>query len=401
MSDRTGDRMTHRLYYTDAYRTEFTATVVGRDADGTRVYLDESVFYPTSGGQLHDLGTLAEIAVVDVIDEEDRVAHVLAAPIGADAIDRQISGKIDWTRRYDHMQQHTGQHLLSAVFEDLFGARTVSVHFGADYSTLDLDAEFVTRDQLVKAEARSNAIVAEARRVTITFEDAATATGLRKPSDRPGQLRIVNIDSLDRSACGGTHVRSTAEIGAVLLRSVERIRKATRVEFVCGQRAIRRARRDYESLGRIAGSLSSSIDEAPSIVTTQSDRVKELDGTRRKLEKELATYRMRERYAAASADADGVRRVVIRDAASIDELRTLAQAALDLPKVVVIGVLTSPPSVLVAASEDSGVEAGKLLKEQLTAVGGKGGGSPRMAQGSVPAGELDRLVTALTANGGS
>ena len=393
--------MTHRLYYTDAYRAEFTATVVARDADGTRVYLDASAFYPTSGGQPHDLGTLGEIPIVDVIDEEDRVAHVLASPLESAMIDSPIAGRIDWARRYDHMQQHTGQHLLSAVFEDLFGARTVSVHFGADYSTLDLDAELITRDQLVKAEARANAVVAEARPVMVTFEDSATATGLRKPSDRPGLLRIVTIDALDRSACGGTHVRSTAEIGAVLLRSVERIRKATRVEFVCGQRAIRRARRDYESLGRIAGSLSSSIDEAPSIVTTQSDRVKELDGTRRKLEKELATYRIRERYDASSADATGVRRVVIRDAASIDELRTLAQAALDLPKVVVIGVLTSPPSVLVAASEDSGVEAGKLLKEQLTAVGGKGGGSPRMAQGSVPAGELDRLVTALTANGGS
>jgi alanyl-tRNA synthetase len=388
--------MTHRLYYTDAYRTEFTATIVERGADGTRVYLDESVFYPTSGGQLHDLGTLGEIAVVDVVDEEDRVAHVLASPIGANAIDRPISGRIDWARRYDHMQQHTGQHLLSAVFEDLFGARTVSVHFGEEYSTLDLDAEFVTRDQLVKAESRANAIVAEARPVTITFEDAATATGLRKPSDRPGELRIVTIDALDRSACGGTHVRSTAEIGAVLVRSVEKVRKATRVEFVCGPRAIRRARRDYESLGRVAASLTSSIDEAASVVGAQSERLKELDGTRRKLEKELASFRARERYDGATPDASGARTIVVRDATSIDELRTLAQAALALPKVVLIGALKSPASVLVATSEDSGVDAGKVLKEKLAAVGGRGGGSPRMAQGSVPdALALERVVSEL------
>ena len=379
-----GDRMTNRLYYTDAYRTEFTATVVDRDAEGTRVYLDESAFYPTSGGQLHDLGTLGEIDVVDVIDEEDRVVHVLASPIGADAIDRLISGRIDWTRRYDHMQQHTGQHLLSAVFEDLCGARTVSVHFGAEYSTLDLDAELVSRDQLMKVEARANAIVSEARPVMVAFEDAATATGLRKPSDRPGLLRIVTIDELDRSACGGTHVRSTAEIGAVLLRSVEKVRKGTRIEFVCGQRAIRRARRDYESLGRIAASLTSSIDEAASVVGAQSEKLKELDGTRRKLEKELASFRVRERYDAATPGASGVRTIVVRDATSIDELRTLAQAALSLPKVVVVGALTSPASVLIAASEDSGVDAGKALKEKLAAVGGRGGGSPRMAQGSVP-----------------
>jgi alanyl-tRNA synthetase len=391
-----GDRMTHRLYYTDAYRTEFTATVVDRDAEGKRVYLDESAFYPTSGGQLHDLGTLGKIDVVDVIDEEDRVAHVLASPIGADAIGRAISGRIDWTRRYDHMQQHTGQHLLSAVFDDLFGARTVSVHFGAEYSTLDLDAELITRDQLIKAESRANAIVSEARPVTVAFEDAATATGLRKPSDRPGQLRIVTIDALDRSACGGTHVRSTAEIGAVLLRSVEKIRKATRVEFVCGQRAIRRARRDYESLGRIAASLTSSIDEAASVVGAQSEKLKDLDGTRRKLEKELASFRVRERYEAATPDASGVRRIVVRDATSIDELRTLAQAALALSKVIVVGALTSPASVLIVASEDSGVDAGKALKEKLAAVGGRGGGSPRMAQGSVPdLVALERVVEEL------
>lgn len=388
--------MTNRLYYTDAYRTEFTATVVDRDAEGTRVYLDESAFYPTSGGQLHDLGRLGNIDVVDVIDEEDRVAHVLASPIGADAIDRPISGRIDWMRRYDHMQQHTGQHLLSAVFDDLFGARTVSVHFGAEYSTLDLDAELVTRDQLMKVESRANTIVSEARPVTVAFEDAATATGLRKPSDRPGLLRIVTIDALDRSACGGTHVRSTAEIGAVLLRSVEKIRKATRIEFVCGQRAIRRARRDYESLGRIAASLTSSIEEAASVVGAQSERLKELDGTRRKLEKELAAFRVRERYEAATPGPSGVRTIVVRDATSIDELRTVAQAALALPKVVVVGALTSPVSVLIAASEDSGVDAGKALKEKLAAVGGRGGGSPRLAQGSVPdLVALERVVEEL------
>jgi alanyl-tRNA synthetase len=387
--------MTHRLYYSDAYRIEFTATVVDRDPSGTRVYLDASAFYPTSGGQPHDLGTIGGVPVVDVIDEDDRVAHVLASSLDARAMDAPVTGRIDWARRYDHMQQHTGQHLLSAVFEDLFGARTVSVHFGADYSTLDLDAEIITRDQLTKAEARANELVADAHTVMVTFEDAATATGLRKPSDRPGLLRVVTIDALDRSACGGTHVRTTAEIGAVLLRSVEKVRKTTRVEFVCGQRAIRRARRDYEALGRIAASLSSSIDEAASLVPAQSDRVKELDGTRRKLEKELATYRMRERYEAATPDPAGVRRIVVRDATSIDELRTLAQSALDLPKVVLIGALSSPPSVLVAASEDSGLQAGSLLKDRLAAVGGKGGGSPRMAQGSVPLGQLETVVKEL------
>jgi alanyl-tRNA synthetase len=373
---------TDRLYYRDAYRTSFAAEVVDRSSDGTRVYLKETAFYPTSGGQPHDLGQIGNVDVVDVIDEGDRIAHVLSAPLATNG--GSIAATIDWDRRFDHMQQHTGQHLLSAVFEDLFGCKTVSVHFGPDYSTLDLDSESISRQQLVAAETRANAVVGDARPVAVTFEDAATATGLRKPSDREGTLRVVSIEGVDRSACGGTHVRSTAEIGVVLVRSVEKIRKATRVEFVCGARAVRRARRDYESLAQIATSLSASLDDAPPLVLAQAERLKEGDNARKRLEKELATFHARQRYDAATPDERGVRTVIIRDASSMDELRTLAQAAFALPLVVVVGALTDPPSVLIASSEDSGVDAGRLLKERVTALGGRGGGSPRLAQGSVP-----------------
>jgi len=390
--------MTNRLYYTDAYRTSFTANVVDRSDDGLRIYLDETAFYPTSGGQPHDLGVLADVAIVDVVDEEDRIAHVLSSAF--DASRTTVDGSIDWTRRFDNMQQHTGQHLLSAVFEDLFGAKTLSVHFGPDYSTLDLDAEAISRKQLVAAETRANEIVGESRAVTVTFEEAASAVGLRKASDRAGTLRVVSIDGVDRSACGGTHVRSTAEIGPILLRSVEKIRKSTRVEFVCGLRAVRRARRDFESLSAIGASLSSSLDDAAGLVGAQSERLKEGDNARKKLEKELAAFRARERYDATQPDASGVRTIVIRDATSIDELRTLAQAAFALPRVVVVGALTDPPSVLFAASEDSGVDAGRLLKERLAAVGGRGGGSPRMAQGSVPDSAAIETVVAQLLNRG-
>jgi alanyl-tRNA synthetase len=385
---------TERLYYRDAYRTTFTAAVVGRNDDGTHVYLDATAFYPTSGGQPHDLGALGGVPIVDVVDEGDRIAHVLAKPL--DAKEATVGGSIDWSRRFDHMQQHTGQHLLSAVFEDLFGQHTVSVHFGPDYSTLDLDSELVTYQQLLAAEARVNEIVAESRAVMVTFEDAASAAGLRKVSEREGTLRIVSIEGIDRSACGGTHVRSTAEIGTVLVRGTEKIRKGTRVEFVCGARAIRRARRDFESLTKIAGSLSASLDDAPSLVAAQADRLKEGDTARKKLDKDLATYRVRELYDAASPAADGVRTIVIRNAAAMDDVRTLAQAAFDLAHVVIVGTVANPPSVLVASSEDSGVDSGRLIKERLTAAGGRGGGSPRLAQGSVPtAAALDSLVESL------
>lgn len=390
------NQSTHRLYYTDAYRTTFTSAVIDRSADGTRVYLDETAFYPTSGGQPFDLGTLGGVAVTDVIDEGERIAHVLASPLASDAA--RVDGAVDWMRRFDHMQQHTGQHLLSAVFEDLFGFATLSVHFGPDYATLDLDAPSVSRKQLVNAEVRANAVVAEARPVVVTFEDAASAAGLRKVSDRSGTLRIVSIEGVDRSACGGTHVRSTAEIGTVLVRSVEKMKKSTRVEFVCGQRAVQRARKDYESLSTIAGSLSASIDDVVSLVGAQSDRLKDADNARKKLEKDLATFRVRERYDATTPDANGVRTIVIRDAATMDDVRTLAQAAFGLSKVVVIGALVNPPSVLVASSEDSGVDSGALIKPQLAAVGGRGGGSPRIAQGSVPSVEAVETVVSRLLN---
>ena len=391
--------MTNRLYYTDAYRTTFSASVVDRSDDGLRIYLDETAFYPTSGGQQHDRGLLGSMTVVDVVDEEDRIAHVLSLPL--DAARTRLDGLIDWNRRFDHMQQHTGQHLLSAVFEDLFGAKTLSVHFGPDYSTLDVDAESISRTQLVAGGERANAIVAEGRPVSVTFEDSAAASGLRKAPDRAGTLRIVSIAGIDRSACGGTHVRSTSEIGTVLLRSVEKVRKSTRIEFVCGLRAVRRARKDFESLAAIGASLSASLDDAAGLVAAQSERLKEGDNARKKLEKDLAVFRARERYDAATADASGVRTILIRDAGSIDELRALAQAAFSLPKVVVVGALNSPPSVLVAASEDSGVDAGKLLKERLAAAGGRGGGSPRLAQGSVPdVAAVDAVVASLVKRDG-
>ena len=391
--------MTNRLYYTDAYRTTFSANVVERSNDGLRIYLDETAFYPTSGGQPHDVGTLGTAQVVDVVDEDDRIAHVLSSPL--DSAQTTIDGSIDWLRRFDHMQQHTGQHLLSAVFDDLFGAKTLSVHFGPDYSTLDVEAETISRAQLLAAEERANVVVGEARPVTVTFEESASVAGLRKASDRSGTLRIVSIVDVDRSACGGTHVRSTAEIGPILLRSVEKIRKATRIEFVCGARALRRARRDFESLTAIGASLSASVDDVASLVAAQSERLKEGDNARKKLEKELAAYRMRERYDAAAPNAHGVRTIVVRDAGSIDELRALAQAAFALPRVVVVGALGDPPSVLLAASEDSGLDAGRLLKENLAAVGGRGGGSPRMAQGSVPERTaLESIVDGLVRRGG-
>ena len=191
--------MTERLYYQDCYLREFHARVVETSTDGLRVYLDRTAFYPTSGGQPFDLGSLGGVAVKEVIDEEDRIGHLLEAPLGA----TEVQGLIDWERRYDHMQQHTGQHLLSAVLEELFAIRTVSFHLGTEVSTIDVDAPSLTPEQLERAEERCAEVVAQARPVQITFEDASATLALRKASERTGTLRIVSIESSTAAPAAG------------------------------------------------------------------------------------------------------------------------------------------------------------------------------------------------------
>jgi alanyl-tRNA synthetase len=211
--------MTERLYYTDSYLRDFTARITGHADDGRTVYLDRTAFYPTSGGQPFDTGSIAGVAVLDVVDEDERIAHKLAGVVQAGAVEASpvdaatVACAVDWRRRFDHMQQHTGQHLLSAVFEELFHLKTVSFHLGAESATIDIEGGGVEARTILQAERRANQVVFENRPVVVEFQNAADAQGLRKPSDRDGTLRIVSIDGLDRSACGGTHVRATGETG--------------------------------------------------------------------------------------------------------------------------------------------------------------------------------------------
>ena len=385
--------MTERLYYTDSYLREFRARVVDRTADGHTLYLDRTAFYPTSGGQPFDTGEIAGVAVVDVSDEDNRVAHRLAKAVSADDVDCSVN----WSRRFDHMQQHSGQHLLSAVFEELFRLHTVSFHLGADSSTIDLEGGPVDASTVIAVERRVNELVFGNIPVRVTFEDADQVQGLRKASGREGTLRIVSINGLDRSACGGTHVRSTGEIGPVLLRKLEKIRQSTRVEFVCGGRAVRRARADFEALTRIGQLFSASLDEAPAMVATQLEAAKAGEKVRRKLELDLAAYRGKELYRETAPDPDGVRRAVERlERGNLEDLRAVAQNFTAQPGGVFLAMLKEPPSVLLAASEDTGLDAGRLLKSAVTEAGGRGGGNARIAQGSAPNTDaLEKLVEKL------
>ena len=384
--------MTDRLYYTDAYLRDFPARIVDTSADRLTVYLDRTAFYPTSGGQPFDTGTLGGIAVVDVVDEGERVAHLLAHPLEGD----RVSGAVDWGRRFDHMQQHTGQHLLSAVLQQSFGHATISVHFGGESSTLDLDTPAMDHARLVEAESRANQLVVENRPVEVTFEEAG-ASELRKVPAREGALRIVTIRDLDRTACGGTHVRATGEIGPILIGKVERVKKNVRLEFLCGMRAVRRARADLDLLTRLAGQFSAAAGDLPSLVEAQRAELKEAVAARKELEENLAAHRARELYAASTPDGSGVRSIVVREETGpIDRLRPLARAVAGMPRVLFVGWTVDPPALLVATSADSGLDAGRMLKPALEQVGGRGGGNERTGQGTAPSvSALEAVLAAI------
>jgi alanyl-tRNA synthetase len=358
--------------------------VAAIDPDGLRVRLDQSAFYPTSGGQPHDTGTIEGIAVKEVLEEETGdVIHVLASPLPVQD-GAEVDCRIASDRRFDHMQQHTGQHLLSAVLEQAAHAPTVSFHMSADVSTIDLGVSALDGATLESAELRCNQIIAENRPVRITYEHASAVTGLRKATDREGTLRIVTIDGLDISACGGTHVRFTGEIGCILVRSTEKIRSNLRLEFVCGLRAIRRARADYDALSAVSRAFSSAIDDTPKLAGSLLSRVTEAEKQRARLSVELAGMRGREAWREAVPDSNGLRLRVIEATAISDEVRAEAQAFTAGGKAAAIVWCANPASVLLSCSADSGLHAGNLLKAALTARGGRGGGSAQIAQGGVP-----------------
>jgi alanyl-tRNA synthetase len=388
--------VTDRLYYHDSLLTKFSAAVADVDAAGLHVRLDRSAFYPASGGQPHDRGAIAGIPVEDVRDQDGEIVHVLGSPLQARP-GQIVECEVDAARRLDHMQQHTGQHLLSAVLIELFEAETVSFHMGAEVSTIELSGSRLESLSLETAELRCNEVIAENRPVRVTFEDAARVTGLRRAPAREGTLRIISINGIDRSACGGTHVRSTGEIGCVLLRGTERIRGNLRLEFMCGLRAVRRARADYNALTVMARTFSASADELPKVTAAMAERLAEADKLRRKLSTDLAASRGRELHAATAPAASGLRVAVRRYSVLDDEVRAEAQAYAAAGNAALIAWCEDPPSLLAAVSPDLGRHAGNLLKPKLQAAGGRGGGSAGMAQGSLPAAALPGTIAELEA----
>lgn len=388
---------TERLYYRDSGLLDFSATVVAVDSvdAGTEVVLDRTAFYPTGGGQPNDTGWIEGAKVVDVLERDDAVIHVVA---GSELIQpgQSVRGKVDPERRLDHIQQHTGQHILSAAFVSACGAETRSFHLGERSSTIDIDLTSPSDEQMRAAEDIANQIVFEDRPVAIHSLDEAEAARLplRKESAVKGEIRVIEIEGFDWSPCGGTHAARSGQVGLIAIKSCERARGLTRVEFVCGRRALEDYRLANETAVAVARLFSAERDATPALVTRAIEENKSL----KKRVRGLLEVALRVEADGLLASAESQREFKIvrfvfedRDA---EELRILCARIVERePAVAILATTVGGAARLVfARSPRVDLDVSKLMAEACQVLGGRGGGKPDLAQGG---GNAARLAEAL------
>jgi alanyl-tRNA synthetase len=404
--------MTEHLYYHDSFLCEFDAKVLERTATSDSrpaVILDRTAFYPTSGGQVFDTGWIVpseatdKLRVVEVVEKDGgQILHVLK---DAGSIQRgiRIHGLVDVDRRRDHMQQHSGQHVLSAAFVRLFNLATVSFHMGAESCSIDLDTKNLTSAQVEAAEALANDVIMENRTVSIRFvtKEEALGLGLRKiPPVERDQLRLIDVHDFDLTACGGTHVSATGQIGSILLRKTEKTRQGCRVEFVCGKRAVVTARRDYAVLSESGALLSSHIWEIPQQLRKIQEESRASRRSQEQLLEELADS-YASRLLAETAE-NGGRKIIVRAFPDRDLtfIKLLAQRLTrqSAGVVALLAVSSERPALVFAQSSGQPFDMGTFMKEVLARLGGRGGGSKDMAQGGPTRSEgLEAALTELAA----
>jgi len=376
---------THRLYYDDSYLQNFQARVLTClrvepfvSPSGTQpaweVFLDRTAFYPSSGGQPNDLGRLGEARILDVRDAGEDIAHIVDGELSLGDVD----GSIDWSRRFDHMQQHTGQHLLSAMFHERFGLPTVSFHLGSDVCTIDLRGPEPSPDVLRGAQRAVDEIIFEDRPVNVRYgtADQLAQQGVRKEVEREGLLRAIEIEAADLQPCGGTHVKSTGQIGLLLVRRCSKIRQDWRVEFACGSRAERFASADFQLLRAIGDRLSCAPEEAPAAIEKSSaERDAHFKSLRAALQ-QLAEARAQLLLASAATMADGMRLVaqLLREE-SPDLLLPLATELAKHASTVALLVHEATGQLVFAQSPGAENDLQSILKRMFATIPGKGGGT--------------------------
>jgi alanyl-tRNA synthetase len=391
--------MSNRIYYTDPQCIEFDAVVSATTRlDGRpAVALDTTAFYPTSGGQPQDTGMLSDARVVDVVESDTGdLWHVLDRDV---EVGRRVHGVVDWPRRFDHMQQHTGQHILSAAFDRLSHARTVGFHLGALVSSVDLSVDLPAQ-AIAAAESEANRIVWEDHPVAIRFVgEAEVATlPLRKEPERGGTLRVIDVDGYDLSACGGTHVSRTGAVGLIAVLSAERLRGGTRLEFVCGGRALRSLHTLRDAVSGCIRHVSVAPEELPAALERLQTESKDQRKAMRDLQERLAGYEATA-LAATAEEVNGIRRVVqALDGRDQNGLKAMALAICSAPGFQAALFSTTAPYVAVLArSKDGKGDCAAALQALTTAFGGRGGGRPELAQCGGLTGDLSQILAAARA----
>ena len=380
--------VTERLYYSDSHLIEFEARVVDltdRVSGWTAVVLDRTAFYPTGGGQPSDTGTINGLRVVECIDDENGgVLHVVQG--AAPARGATVQGRVDWARRLDHMQQHTGQHILSQALITLFNAPTKSFRVMEASCEIDVDLQNPSTEVIERAVELANNVIWEDRSITIrnvTPEEAAEMT-LRKEPARDGELRLIEIEGFDLTPCGGTHAYRTGEVGMIAVRSWERAKGLTRIEFVAGMRALADYRKANRSAKEIAALFSTGRDDAPQVAAQVIEENKELHRRIRVLEEGAAEVEAEKLMSSAQTNADGTHVVAhVFEGRDAEFLKKLAHALIASPKtIVLLGSRDKDTARLVfARSADAEGDMSALMRDACAMLDGRGGGKPELAQG--------------------
>ena len=391
---------TERLYYHDSHLIEFEARVTDktdRVSGWTAVTLDRTAFYPTGGGQPSDTGTLDGQRVLECIDDEENgIVHVIqgrAPEIGA-----AVKGRVDWPRRLDHIQQHTGQHILSQAFVNLFNAPTRGFRVLSEVCEIDVELSNPTNELIERAVELANNVVWEDRQITIktVTEEEAAQLPLRKEPSRDGELRVIEIEGFDLTPCGGTHAFHTGEVGMIAVRSWERAKGLTRIEFVAGTRALADYRRANKTARAVAALFSASREDTPKLTARMVEENKELHRRVRVLEEVSARVEAEEQLASTAANAAGIRVVSqVLENRDAESLKHLAMALIVHPKTVaLLGSHDGDTARLVfAKAADAPGDMNGLMREACALLDGRGGGKSDMAQGGGK--NISRLAEAI------
>jgi alanyl-tRNA synthetase len=380
--------VTERLYYSNPYQTTFSSRITARcEVDGRpAVELAATAFYPTAGGQPHDTGKLGSAEVLEVqVSDDGRVLHLLDRPLSQD----QVEGEIDWPRRLDHMQQHTGQHILSQAFVQTCQAETVGFHMGESLSTIDLDRAPLSPELVQKAETAANEVVMESRPVIARFVDDSewAALPLRKMPVVDGPIRIVQVQDYDWSACGGTHVQNSGQVGPIKVVRIERRKEQMRIYFVCGRRALADYAAKHNTVQALIGHLTTSESELLPSVQRMEAELKEMRKANTATQMEILSYQVEDWI--AEATPIGTMRVV-RLAFDQRDTKLLKETARRLtagPGIIALLATRRPrPQFVFARAEDLDVDMGTLIRSSCAIAGGRGGGRPQFAQGGAPEG---------------